>query len=172
MEASPLKAMDFTAMDFKETPNEILIASKNKYPKKIFDAKEFISEVGAIDSLSQKPMVGLDLLNDASLNSMDVRNILCYLNKRDIKLSFLNLSNTNVDEHIFPRCYSLISNPDFKYLNIANTTIVEMQEGLAKEEKIIFIGKNHLKILKRKDLKKVFVKEAIERHERYYETTK
>ncbi len=161
--ANPLQAMDFT-----EKEEEIFIESKDKYPKKTFDTQKFLSEIDGIDNLAQKPTVALDLSNDASLNFIDVETILSYLNRRNIKVNFLNLSHTDVDENIFSDYDSLIANKDFKYLDISGTPAAESAEDFSKKSKIIFIKKGLFDKLK-KELEETFGKEVIERHQVYYD---
>lgn len=162
---------DLKAMEFTEATEEILIESKNRYPNKIFNAEDFLNEVDNIDSLLQKPTVELDLSNDASLNSRDVSKILRYFKKRSIALNFLNISNTNIDESIFDEYNWLVSNPNFKYLDISGTLAAQSTDDFSKNENIIFIGKNMLERLNG-EVEKAFGKEVIDRHTRYYDTTK
>ncbi len=162
---------DLKAMNFIETEKEFLIESINKYPKKIFNARDFLDEVDKIDNVFQKSAVELDLSNDVSLNCHDVTIILSYFNRRNIKVNFLNISSTNITQKIFYDYDSLISNPDFKYLDISDTLAAETEEDFSKKPKIIFIKENLLKNLKKK-LQKTFGKEVISRHKRYYEKTK
>ena len=156
------------AMNFIEKEEEIFIESKDKYPKKIFDTQEFLKEIDEIENLWKKPTIALDLSNDDSLNFMDVETILSYLSRRNIKVNFLNLSHTNVDNHIFEDYDSLISNQDFKYLDISDTPAAESTEDFSKKQKIIFIKKSLFNNI-RKELEDAFGKEVIERHKTYYE---
>ncbi len=161
-------ASNLQAMNVIEKENEILIESKDKYPIKIFNATDFIDEMHNINSLCQKPAIALDLSNDASLNSLDVDTIISYLNRRNIQINFLDLSSTDIDESILDNYDPLISNKDFRYLDISDTHPADNVEGLSEKPKIIFIKKRILGE-KRRKLKKAFGKEVIKRHEAYYE---
>ncbi len=159
------------AMNVIETDKEVLIESRNKYPNKIFDSIYFINEINKIECLENKPTVEIDLSNDISVNLNDVRRTLNYLNRRAIKLNFLNISNTNIDEDVLLACEHLFSNNSFKHLDISGTLAAQNAKDLSKNEKIIFIEENLLHKIKKK-LQKTFGKEVIFRHKRYYEKTK
>ncbi|MBL8676710.1 MAG: hypothetical protein JNJ47_04720 [Alphaproteobacteria bacterium] len=165
---------DLKAVKFTEANEAIFIESENKYPSKIFDAEEFLDfldDENQSAKLESKPIIELDLSNDSSLNSSDIKKILTYFKKRNIKVNYLNISNTNIDEDVLAALDYLLTNASFKQLDISGTGIAQCSEDFPRKQKVIFIDKSTLET-SRGSLEDVFGKDVIGRHISYYETTK
>lgn len=155
-------------VDFTETTEGLVrITSKNNYPKQAFDSKKFIDEIDNNINFTDNSIIALDLSNDFTVNEKILGTILFYFKRGNISLSFLNISRTNVRAEILNDLKDLLNDEKFKYLDISGTPAVKTAEDFSQNPKIIFITKDELYNLK-KELKKTFGEELINRHIKYY----
>ena len=161
---SELKAVKIT-----EGLEEIFIESEDKYPKKIFAIDDFLQEVEEnLSTIKTKPIMAIDLSNDESVNSRDIKKILTYFKKMNIKIKALNVSGTGINSEILPFFDQLLKEPSFKRLDISDTTVAEITMD-TDNPKIIFVP---ARLMKNRDIKpkikNLFGETTFKRHLRYY----
>lgn len=160
---------DSKAVRITEAPEEVFIESENRYPKKIFAANDFLQEVGEkLNSIKTKPLVEINLSNDESLNSRDVKRILAYFKKMNIKIKALNVSGTGIDSDLLPIFDQLLKEPNFKCLDISDTKVAEVITD-ADNPKVIFVPARLMQMHDTKvKIKKIFGEDTFKRHVEYY----
>ncbi|MBY0292530.1 MAG: hypothetical protein K2W92_04500 [Alphaproteobacteria bacterium] len=160
---------DSKAVKITEGREEIFIESEDKYPKKIFAVEDFLQEVEEnLSTIKTKPIVAIDLSNDESLNSRDIKKILTYFKKMNIKVKALNVSGTGINSEVLPFFDQLLKEPSFKRLDISDTTVAEITMD-TDNPKIIFVPAKLMKIRDTKlKIKNLFGEATFNRHLRYY----
>lgn len=146
----------------KTLNDQFIFKTKLKYPDIIFNSNNFIKVLQNYIS-DIKTTIGIDLSNDESINNKDIFEILTFLKSSNIRLSFLNLSNTGIDNGYFIKY--LVNSDDFHCLNIVGTPLEMTNEKF--HSKVIFISKNNLWKENACKVKK-YSQQDLERHEFYY----